>query len=182
MMESKYFTLYDISCAALALLPMVVVGVFLALCIVAVCPHVSALDAKTATVIQYDGATPILNSLTAKSDGDKISTLGDAAKAAFTTAKYPYTVSSGKIEIAILKIAYNKEYQMQGYYIEATRDGDSVKVDNPIWIYPAPLLAKVSEVEDAKANTLTVTLKEDPKLAAEQVLIRYVSMQPVGKA
>jgi hypothetical protein len=39
----------------------------------------------------------------------------------------------------------------------------------------------VSEVEDKKANTLTITVKEDLKGSVFQILQDYADRQPIGK-
>jgi membrane peptidoglycan carboxypeptidase len=68
-----------------------------------------------------------------------------------------------------------------GYWIEATRNGKEVYTNSPIWISPPPYEVVVSESLDEKANELTITIKESPKEAVEEILQMYVDMQPLGK-
>jgi hypothetical protein len=46
----------------------------------------------------------------------------------------------------------------------------------------APIDILVSESYDDKIDEMTVTLKEDPKAAALQILQAYVDRQPLGKS
>ena len=97
---------------------------------------------------------------------------------------YPYDVASpaeSKTTFKILKIRCDEKMQICGYWVYATRDGKEVATNSPIWISPPPIVALVSDVYDDKTDTYTTTVKEDPKLAIEQVLQGYVDRQPLGK-
>jgi hypothetical protein len=94
--------------------------------------------------------------------------------------KYPYKISG--TEITINKYKCDEKMGICGYWIKATRNGKEVYTNSPIWISPPPYEVVVSESFDEKANELTVTIKESPKEAIEEVLQMYVNMQPLGKA
>jgi hypothetical protein len=111
---------------------------------------------------------------------DKVPYLGLAAKAVMEKEKYPYVIE--KTTITIIKSRFDEPTQTMWYWISATRDGQEVAVDNPIWVYPAPKDVVVSEVKDDLKNEITITYKEDPKAAVEEVLRQYVDRQPLGKA
>jgi hypothetical protein len=122
--------------------------------------------------------------------------LGLAAKSVMEKVQYPYviaaTVSKEEpkegdpklpvTEVTIIKSRFDEPTQTMWYWIEATRDGQEVAVDNPVWIYPAPKDVVVSIVKDDLKNEVSITLKEDPKAAVEEVLSDYVGRQPLGKA
>lgn len=127
-------------------------------------------------VIVHQGSKAISDSLSAKSEAEKPVLLATATKNVLKDVKYPYT----KSEITILK--YKCDADICGYWISATRGGREVYTNSPIWISPPPYEIVVSEIYDSKTNIQTVTVREDPKAAAEQVLQRYVDGQPLGKA
>jgi hypothetical protein len=131
-------------------------------------------------IVQYQGSRAITDSLASKSSGEKNPILSAATETALKDVKYPYTISG--TEITILKFRCDKDMQICGYWISATRKGEEVATNSPIWISPPPYEVFISSSFDAKAFTSTVILKEDPKEAVEQVLQRYVSGQPLGKA
>ena len=129
-------------------------------------------------------------------DVDKPKELGLAVETIMTNETYPYIIPTEvskeepiegetKVpvtEITIIKARYDEETTTMWYWISATRDGQEVAVNNPVWIYPAPKDIIVSEVLDEKTNVMTITRKEDPKAATEKILREYVDQQPIGKA
>lgn len=130
-------------------------------------------------VIIHQGSTAISDSLASKSPAtSKESILSTATSTALKDVKYPYAVTGTEITIE----KYKCTSEICGYWIRATRGGREVYTNSPIWISPPPYEVVVSEIYDEKTNTETVTIKEDPKLAVQQVLQRYVDMQPLGKA
>ena len=136
-----------------------------------------------------------LDSVAIKTGDTSNNGLSAATKTALKDVKYPYDISTSKVEetkivITTFKITsfscdakkFNMTENICGYWITATRDGKEVQVNPPILISPPPYEVVVSEVYDARANENIVTIKEDPKLAVEQILRGYVNRQPLGKA
>lgn len=126
----------------------------------------------------WEGATPIKDSLSAKSAGEKASVLTSATKDVLKDVRYPYAVEGS--ELTILKSKCTDE--ICGYWVSCTRKGEEVYTDSPVWISPPPYEVFVSSSFDEKTFTSTVILKEDPKAAAEEVLKGYCDRQPLGKA
>lgn len=133
---------------------------------------------NTKFVTVWSGAKPITDSLTSKSYTDKTLTLKTATDTTMSKVTYPYEVST---TLKILKYRCDTKMQICGYWIEATRSGQLVATNSPVWISPPPIVALVSETYDPKSDTVTATIKEDPKLAVEQVLQMYVDNRPIGK-
>jgi hypothetical protein len=136
----------------------------------------------TITVIQ--GKSDITDSIASKSVGAKNSILSAATKSALKDVKYPYIISGTEVTILKSKCGnfYNDGNQICGYWISCTRKGEEIATNSPILISPPPYEVVVSDVLDTKTNTQTITLKEDPKAAAEEVLKGYCDRQPLGKA
>jgi hypothetical protein len=137
-------------------------------------------DEPTVKII-YQGSTPIKNAIDAKSKSSD-SILKEETDKIMKDQKYPYSLVSGKTEIKIIKYTCDQKMGICGYWIQATRDGREVYTNSPIWISPPPYEVVVSKSLDSKNNELTVTIKEDPKGAVEQVLQGYVDRQPLGTA
>jgi len=131
-------------------------------------------------VVVKQGSTAITDSLSAKTAPEKSTLLTTATDTALKDEKYPYLIAGS--EVTILKYRCDSKMQSCGYWVSCQRGGKEVKTNSPVWISPPPYEVVVSDVFDAKTNTETITLKEDPKLAAEQVLISYCDRQPLGKA
>jgi len=93
---------------------------------------------------------------------------------------YPIEISKMTTSFKIIKYRCDEKMQICGYWIEAFRNGKTVATNSPIWISPPPIDAFISESYDKDSDIVTVTLKEDPKLAVEQVLQMYVDNQPIG--
>lgn len=155
------------------------------------------------TRIVYQGSTAIRDSLISKSPTESANAiLSTATLTSLKDVQYPYDISTSKNDgtkniITIFKVQKyrcDKTTEMCGYWIGATRDGKEVQTNSPIWISPPPYQALVSDIYytalDEKTVTTdmnlaaieVVTLKEDPKLAVEQILQRYVDWQPLGKS
>lgn len=143
----------------------------------------STLTELTTTKIVWEGSTPIKDALTL-STSSKEAVLKTATETVLKDVKYPYNVSvpESKTEIKILKYKCDEKMGICGYWIAATRDGQEVYTNSPIWISPPPYKVVVSETYDSKLDETTITLKEDPKAAVEAILHRYVDGQPIGKA
>jgi len=138
----------------------------------------------TTFVTVWQGTTPIKDSLSTKSSAEAASVLKEATDTVMKKETYPYDVASpaeSKTTFKILKFRCDEKMQICGYWVYATRDGKEVATNSPIWISPPPFVALVSETYDEKSDTITTTLKEDPKLAIEQILQQYVDNQPIGK-
>jgi PKD repeat protein len=143
------------------------------------------------TRIVYQGSTAIRDSLSSKSPMDSANAeLSVATVSALKDVKYPYDISTSKDDgtkrvvtiFKMQKFRCDEKMQLCGYWIEATRDGQEVQINSPVWISPPPYQIVVSEVYDSRAKENVVTIKEDPKVAVEQVLQNYVDQQPLGKA
>jgi len=132
----------------------------------------------TKFVTVWSGTKPITDS------NPTASALKTATDTAMKKQTYPYSViiaSETGTTFKIIKYRCDTKMQICGYWIEATRAGRQVATNSPIWISPPPIVALVSEVYDDKTDTYTTTLKEDPKLAVEQILQQYCDNQPIGK-
>lgn len=153
---------------------------------------VAAPDENTTVKVVYEGNQTITAALVAAA-AEKSKTELDTYEKAVVLAvetdkvlaveKYPYVIE--KTEITILK--YRCTGEICGYWIEAYRtnekgEREEVATNSPIWISPPPYEYQVSESFDSVKNEQTVVLKEDPKVAVEQVLQQYVSRQGLGKA
>jgi PKD repeat protein len=141
---------------------------------------------NTTTVVVWSGATPIKDSIDSKAPtDDEITILKTATDTEMKKQSYPYDVAAkaeSTTTFKILKYRCDNKMGICGYWIEGYRDGKTIKTNSPVWISPPPITALVSEVYDEKVDTLTITLKEDPKMAVEQILQRYVDNQPIGEA
>jgi hypothetical protein len=138
-------------------------------------------DMVYTTKVVYQGIPVIKNLIDAKSKSPEI-ILKEETDKIMSTQKYPYSIISGTTEIKVIKYKCDTKNGICGYWIEVTRDRKEIYTDSPIWISPPPYEVVVSEYFDEKTNELTVTVKEDPKLAVEMILQMYVDNQPLGKA
>ena len=147
-------------------------------------------DENTTTKIVWQGTTPIAAAFTAKASEkgsteldayEKSVVLSTVTDTVLKVEKYPLDISpvtDTKTVIIIEK--FRCTVDICGYWITATRDGQEVATNSPIWISPPPYEVLVSESFDSAKNEQTVTLKEDPKLAVAQVLQSYCDRQPLG--
>jgi hypothetical protein len=135
-------------------------------------------DIGPTTIVIRQGSTAITDSLASKSDGQKSAILTTATATALKDTKYPYLVSGTELTISKSKCTG----ETCGYWVSCTRSGKEVKTNSPVWISPPPYEVVVSDVIDTKANTEAITLKENPKQAAEEALTGYCDRQPIGKA
>ena len=128
-------------------------------------------ELQPTVIVKYQGSRAITDSLSAKSAGEKPAILTTATKDALKDVRYPYLVADS--ELTILKSKCTDE--ICGYWVSCTRDGEEVYTDSPVWISPPPYEVVVSHRHSMKKHLLqTVTLKEDPKAAAEIVLKRIL--------
>ena len=156
----------------------------LILCLVIPIAVVADPTELTSFITVWMGTTPIKDSLSTKSSAEAVTVLKEATDTVMTKQTYPYSVltaSETGTTFKIIKYRCDDKMQMCGYWLEAYRDGKTVATNSPVWISPPPITALVSEVYDSKSDTITTTVKEDPKLAIEQVLQAYVDRQPIGK-
>jgi len=137
-------------------------------------------EVEIPTRIVYQGSTAIRDSITSKASAN--AELSTATTAALKDTKYPYAIVESKTVLTINKYRCDQKMQICGYWISAIRDMREVQTNSPIWISPPPYQVVVSEIYDSTAKENVVTIKEDPKLAVEQVLQGYVDRQPLGKA
>jgi len=145
----------------------------------------SKMNETTTTKVVYEGLTPIKDSLATKSPTTSdAAILKTATESVMSKVVYPYNISvpETKTTFKVVKYRYDDKLQAFGYWIEATREGNEVATNSPIWVVSPQYNVIVSEVYDEKTNEITATLKEDPKYAIEQILQRYVDNQPLGKA
>ncbi|MCK9593589.1 MAG: PKD domain-containing protein [Methanoregula sp.] len=140
---------------------------------------------ETTTVkVVYEGTRSISDAITASAaTKDTAVVLKEETEKVMSAVSFPYNVTKEetKTTFRIVKYRWDEKMQVCGYWIEATRDGKEVYTNSPIWISPPPYQVTVSEVYDEKTNEVTTTIKEDPKLAVEQILQQYVDNQPLGK-
>jgi len=131
----------------------------------------------------YTGSTPIKNILTSKgSQKEKVSVLKEETNKLMTVEKYPLTLDTKSVE-KVLKIErYKCDSGSCRYWIYASRGGQEVAIDNPVIISPPQTDVVVSEVYDDKTDTMTVTLKEDPRAAVQEILQRLADDTPLGNS
>lgn len=141
----------------------------------------SKVNEETTTKTVWEGTTTIKDAIAAKTKPDAVVLKEETAKV-MAVAKFPYNVTKEEAKTTFRIVKYKCDAEICGYWVEAYRDGKEIYTNSPIWISPPPYEVVVSEVFDEKTNELTVTVKEDPKTAVEQVLQRYIEMQPLGKA
>ena len=137
----------------------------------------------TTYVTAYTGTTPIKDTLTTKAtQGEKETVLKVETDNLFKLESYPLTLDTKAVE-KVLKIErYKCDAISCRYWIYASRNGEEIAIDNPVIISPPPTDVVVSEVYDDKTDTLTITLKEDPKAAVQEVLQRLADNTPIGKS
>jgi len=131
-------------------------------------------------VVKYLGATPITNMINSANPNATAGILTSESDLVLKFVTFPYQLPGTNTTVNKYRCDFQKQYC--GFWINATRNGQEVQTNSPIWISPPPYLVLVSEVYDAKKNTLTITLRENPRDAVALVLSRYVDMQPIGKA
>ena len=130
-------------------------------------------------VVKYLGATPIKNMLDTNNSAALSGILTSESDTVLKFVTFPYLIPGTEITVISYRCDFAKQYC--GFRINATRNGQEVATNSPIWISPPPYQVTVSEVYDAKKNTLTITLREDPLTATANVLQRYVDMRPLGR-
>ena len=139
---------------------------------VVVVPITAAINEFTSVSVFYEGKTDITTTLSVKPNSmEKLTYLSQESEKVMSNLKYPLDVTT---EIKIEKCQYDKKFGTMGYWIYATRGGRDIKINNPVWVYPPPYLAIISETYDEKENKISVTVKEDPEMAIKQFLMQYV--------
>lgn len=156
--------------------PIALVAVVLLL--LAIAPVV-AIDDKTTYNIVYTGSTAIKAALAAKTQ-PAADIIKVAVETELTKESFPLYLKATNTDFTIDK--YQCTVEKCAYWITATRDGKAISVNNPIWLMNGnfPFHTLVSEIEDTKINTVTITVKEDPKGAIWKILSDYVDRQPIG--
>jgi hypothetical protein len=151
---------------------------FLALLFLSLVVPALAIDENTKVTVVYSGATPIKDAISAKVAPTEL-LLKTATVTAMSAEKYPLAISPlvtiEKWRCTDIKCAY---------WISAVDPkGNTKAVNNPIWLVNgnAPYHILVSEVEDTKTNTITLTVKEDVKTAIFNILSDYAGRCPIGK-
>jgi len=156
----------------------------LILCLVIPIAVVADPTELTSFITVWMGTTPIKDSLSTKSSDEAVSVLKEATDTVMKKETYPYDVASpaeSKTTFKILKFRCDEKMGICGYWVYATRDGKEVATNSPVWILSSPVQIKISETYDSKTEITTITMKEDPKAAIEEVLQAYVDRQPLGK-
>jgi hypothetical protein len=105
-------------------------------------------------------------------------TLATESKKKLDAMAFPYTITSGLTQTKLLK--YRCTIDICGYWIQSYRDGQEIATNSPIWIYPPPFEALISDTDDTIRNEEDITLTENSTLAMEQILKGYVDRQPLG--
>lgn len=137
----------------------------------------------TTYLTTYVGATPIKDALTTKATtAEKEAVLKTATDDKMKAESYPLILDTKAVTKTLKIEKYSCNHETCGYWISAYRDGEEVAIDNPVWISPPPTDIVVSSVYDEKTDTMTVTLKEDPKAAVQECLQRLADNTPLGKA
>jgi hypothetical protein len=131
-------------------------------------------------VVKYQGNTPIHNMITQNNTAAQAGILTSESDKVLKFVSFPYRLPGTNITVIKYRCDFQKQYC--GFWINATRDGQEVATNSPVWISPPPYLVTVSDTYDAKKNIETITLKEDPLQSVMVVLTRYVESQPIGNA
>ena len=142
---------------------------------------VNAIDDKTTYNVVYTGSTAIKAALAAKTQ-PAADIIKVAVETELTKESYPLYLKATNTDFTIDK--YRCTIEKCAYWITATRNKQQVSVNNPIWLVNGnfPFHTLVSEFEDTKTNTVTITVKEDVKGAIWKILSEYVDRQPTGKS
>jgi len=136
--------------------------------------------AKEPTVsIVWSGPTTLTTALATKSATEKLVLIASTTDTLMKDAKYPLLIPD--TEVTIDKYRCDSKTGICWYWITATRGGKTVATNSPILLVNPPYATVISEVTDTKANTLTVTIKEDPIGAVYGILQSYADRQPIGK-
>lgn len=140
---------------------------------------------KPQITVVWNGATPIRDSIISKSpEITEDAVLKTATDTTMRKISYPYDVpekSQFTTVFKILKFRCDEKLGACGYWVEAYRGGKSVQTNSPIWLMSSPVHILESETFNDKTNTITITMREDPKAAVEEVLQNIVEVYPLGK-
>lgn len=141
----------------------------------------TAIDDKTTYNVVYTGSTAIKAALAAKTQ-PAADIIKVAIETELTKESFPLYLKATNTDFTIDK--YRCTLEKCGYWITATRNKQEVAINNPVWLVNGnfPFHTLVSQSEDTKANTVTITVKEDIKGAIWQILSEYVDRQPLGKS
>ena len=150
----------------------------------------AAINESTRIITLKTGSTNITRAINGKDQLQRAVVLTTETRKALTAEKLPLAVSAPETRTEIRIMAYScdaRRYRLDGdacgYWITATRNGEEVATNSPIWLSgDVPYHVLVSEVYDEKTNELTQTVKEDPLGSVLQILSGYVDRQPLGKA
>ena len=140
----------------------------------------TAIDGKTTYNVVYTGSTAIKAALAANTQ-PAADIIKVAVETELTKESFPLYLKATNTDFTIDK--YRCTVEKCAYWITASRGGKTVAINNPIWLVNGnfPYHTLVSEIEDTKINTVTITAKEDPKGAIWKILSDYVDRQPIGK-
>lgn len=131
-------------------------------------------------IIKYQGNTPITNMINSNDPSKMEGILTSESDKVLKFVTFPYMLPNTNITVIKYRCDFTNSFC--GFWINATRDGQEVATNSPVWISPPPLYTVVSESYNARKNELTITLKEDPIGATSEILQGYVDRQPLGKA
>lgn len=88
--------------------------------------------------------------------------------------KFPYSVSVNGTELYVGYGWCNERLQFCEYWLSATRNGEEVQTNSPVWV-------TVSQGADLTGNENFSIIEGDLKVAFDEMLVRYVNGQPVGR-
>ena len=89
--------------------------------------------------------------------------------------KFPYSVSVNGTELHVGYGWCNERLQFCEYWLSATRNGEEVQTNSPVWV-------TIFDGSELTGNERFSIAEGDLKIAFDEMLIKYVSEQPVGQA
>lgn len=156
---------------------LIIVIIALALLVVGVLAY--SYSENTTIIVRYQGPTRITDMINSNDSSQTARILTSESDLVMKFVTFPYTLPGTEITVNKYRCDFTKNFC--GFCINATRSGQEVATQSPVWISPPPYLVTVSESYDSNKDELTVTLKEDPIESTKNVLQRYVSGRPLGK-
>jgi PKD repeat protein len=138
---------------------------------------------NTTYIKVYTGFTPIKNILSSKSlQEEKETILKEETDKIMIAERYPLALTTKEVSNTLTIDKYRCKEDTCWYWISCTRNGYEVAINNPIGILPPPTDVVVSNVYNITSDTVTTTLREDPKEAVQETLQRLADNTQLGKA
>lgn len=158
--------------------------VILCICLLIFLPVLAIELPQSKIVVSIEGLTPITDSLYVKTSLEKNVIITESLDKELIKEVYPLEIlpiENTKTDIIITNYYCDKEKGFCGYWIIATRYGQAVTVNNPIWIVNPPIFIIKSDITDAKIDTRYLTIEENPKEETYRILLQYADSQPLNE-